>query len=231
MLTGEVQQPSTRPYRPELHGEAGCQLNVNTPESRLSGLVSWRGGPPGARLPSMHHRRGIRSARCARSFAAPSRQHAPAASLWSSPTRGTSQRCRSNDEIAVTQSRHSVPPTECRDYSAERCRGALERGGVPQRRRRPSSRNEPFVTLLPHIEMQPARKALCGKALCGKNRLRAPARSTASHSRGEPPAEHAHVGISMSMIVAWMDLPRSPEAMERHETCVSRSMCSSAPGL
>ena len=32
----------------------------------------------------------------------------------------------------------------------------------------------------------------------------------------------------MSMIVAWMDLARRPEAMERHETCLSRSMCSSA---
>ena len=74
----------------------------------------------------------------------------------SSPAFGTPQRCRSNEEIAVTQSRHSAPPTECRDYSAERCRGALERGGVPKRRRRPSSRNEPFVTLLMHIEMQPA---------------------------------------------------------------------------
>ena len=163
MLAGEVQQPSTRPYRPELHGEAGCQLNVNTPESRLSGLVSWRGGPPGARLPSMHHRRGIRSARCARSCTASSRQHAPAASLWSSPTRGTSQRCRSNDEIAVTQSRHSMPPTECRDYSAERWRGALERGGVPQRRGRTivamRRKSEPSVTLLTGVEMQPAARA------------------------------------------------------------------------
>ena len=35
--------------------------------------------------------------------------------------------------------------------------GALERGGVPKRStRRPSSRNKPFVTLLMHIEMQPA---------------------------------------------------------------------------
>eukprot|EP00964_Phaeocystis_antarctica_P134781 scaffold99076_cov42-Phaeocystis_antarctica.AAC.1 len=57
----------------------------------------------------------------------------------SSATRGTSQRCRSNEEIAVTQSQHSAPPTECWDYSAERCREALERGGVPKRRRRPSS--------------------------------------------------------------------------------------------
>ena len=115
--------------------------------------------PPGARLPSMHHQRGIRSVRCARSCTASSRQHAPAASLWSSPTRGTSQRCRSNDEIAVTQSRHSVPPTECRDYLAERCRGALERGGVPQRRGRTlvamRRKSEPSVTLLMHIEMQP----------------------------------------------------------------------------
>ena len=63
----------------------------------------------------------------------------------SSATRGTSQRCRSNDGIAVEQSQHSVPPTECWDYSAERCRGALERGGVPKRRRHPSSRHEPFV--------------------------------------------------------------------------------------
>ena len=46
----------------------------------------------------------------------------------------------SNDGIAVTQSAHSVPPTECADYLAERCRGALERGGVPKRlTRRPSS--------------------------------------------------------------------------------------------
>ena len=76
----------------------------------------------------------------------------------SSPAFGTPQRCRSNEEIAVTQSRHSAPPTECRDYSAERCRGALERGGVPQRRRHPSSRNEPFVPLLTGVvEMrQPA---------------------------------------------------------------------------
>eukprot|EP00964_Phaeocystis_antarctica_P031665 scaffold17903_cov44-Phaeocystis_antarctica.AAC.2 len=64
-----------------------------------------------------------------------------------SPAFGTPPRCRSNEEIAVTQSAHSAPPTECADYSAERCRGALERGGVPQRRRRPSSRNEPFVQL------------------------------------------------------------------------------------
>ena len=161
MMAGDLQQPSTRPYRPELHGEAGCQLNVNTPESRLSGLVSWRGGPPGARLPSMHHRRGIRSARCARSCTASSRQHAPAASLWSSPTRGTSQRCRSNDEIAVTQSQHSAPPTECWDYLAEMWRGALERGA---RARTRSSRtivatcakSEPSVTLLTVLEMQPA---------------------------------------------------------------------------
>eukprot|EP00964_Phaeocystis_antarctica_P103539 scaffold68803_cov68-Phaeocystis_antarctica.AAC.1 len=73
-----------------------------------------------------------------------------------SATRGTSQRCRSNDGIAVEQSQHSVPPTKCWDYSAERCRGALERGGVPKRRRRPSSRNEPFVPLLPGVETQPA---------------------------------------------------------------------------
>ena len=52
----------------------------------------------------------------------------------------------------------TASPTECRDYSAERCRGALERGGVPQRRRHPSSRNEPFVPLLTGVvEMrQPA---------------------------------------------------------------------------
>eukprot|EP00964_Phaeocystis_antarctica_P052958 scaffold31028_cov51-Phaeocystis_antarctica.AAC.1 len=84
----------------------------------------------------MHHQRGIRSVRCARSCTASSRQHAAAASLWSSPAFGTPQRCRSNDEIAVTQSAHSAPPTECADYLAERCRGALERGGVPQRRGR-----------------------------------------------------------------------------------------------
>ena len=157
MLAGEVQQPSTRPYRPELHGEAGCQLNVNTPESRLSGLVSWRGGPAGACLPSMHHQRGIRSVRCARSCTASSRQHAPAASLWSSPTFGTPQRCRSNDEIAVTQSAHSAPSTECADYLAERCRGALERGGVPQRRGRTlvamRRKSEPSATLLAEIEI------------------------------------------------------------------------------
>ena len=60
--------------------------------------------------------------------------------------------------------RPSRPPvdftTECRDYSAERCRGALERGGVPKRRRRPSSQNEPFVTLLTetsrHLELDHA---------------------------------------------------------------------------
>ena len=92
-------------------------------------------------------------------------QHHPE-SMWprrhcsSSATRGTSQRCRSNDGIAVEQSQHSVPPTECWDYSAERCRGALERGGVPKRRRRPSARNEPFVTLLPGVEMQPAMTAV-----------------------------------------------------------------------
>ena len=80
-----------------------------------------------------------------------------------SATRGTSQRCRSNDEIAVTQSWHSVPPTECRDYLAERCRGALERGGVPQRRGRTlvamRRKSEPSVTLLAEIEMQPACRA------------------------------------------------------------------------
>ena len=37
-----------------------------------------------------------------------------------------------------------------------------------------------------------------------------------------------NVGKSMSMIVAWMDLARRPKAMERQETCLSRSMCSSA---
>eukprot|EP00964_Phaeocystis_antarctica_P058228 scaffold34527_cov36-Phaeocystis_antarctica.AAC.1 len=67
-----------------------------------------------------------------------------------------------NDEIAVTQSQHSVPPTECWDYLAERCRGALERGGVPQRRGRTlvamRRKSEPSVTLLMHIEMQPAMK-------------------------------------------------------------------------
>ena len=117
-----------------LRGEAGWQLNVNTPESRLSSLVSWRGGPPGARLPSMHHRRGTSSARCARSCTAPSRPHAPEAPLGSAPTCGRSQRCRSNDEIAVEQSAHSAPPTECADYLAEMWRGALERGGVPPTR-------------------------------------------------------------------------------------------------
>eukprot|EP00964_Phaeocystis_antarctica_P068957 scaffold41815_cov59-Phaeocystis_antarctica.AAC.4 len=86
-------------------------------------------------------------------------QHHPE-SMWprrhcsSSPAFGTPQRCRSNEEIAVTQSAHSVPPTECADYLAERCRGALERGGVPKRRRRPSSRNEPFVTLLAGTDRQ-----------------------------------------------------------------------------
>eukprot|EP00964_Phaeocystis_antarctica_P102330 scaffold67689_cov30-Phaeocystis_antarctica.AAC.1 len=45
---------------------------------------------------------------------------------------------------------------QCWDYLAERCRGALERGGVPQRRRRPSARNEPFAALFTEIEMQPA---------------------------------------------------------------------------
>ena len=102
----------------------------------------------------------------------------------SSPAFGTPQRCRSNDGIAVEQSQHSVPPTECWDYSAERCRGALERGGVPKRRRRPSSRNEPFVPLLTEIEMQPAGRpappppppsALCvWLAPCGGLRLQRP---------------------------------------------------------
>ena len=39
---------------------------------------------------------------------------------------------RSNDEIAVTQSAHSAPPTECADYLAEMWGGALEREGVPR---------------------------------------------------------------------------------------------------
>ena len=42
MLAGEVQQPSTRPYRTELHGETGCQFTVNTHEFRLSGVEWWR---------------------------------------------------------------------------------------------------------------------------------------------------------------------------------------------
>ena len=54
---------STGQYRPVLGGEAGCHLIVNSFESKLSSLVSWRGGPPGARLPSMHHRRSILSAK------------------------------------------------------------------------------------------------------------------------------------------------------------------------
>eukprot|EP00964_Phaeocystis_antarctica_P107046 scaffold71817_cov46-Phaeocystis_antarctica.AAC.1 len=60
----------------------------------------------------------------------------------SSPASGTPQRCRSNEEIAVTQSAHSVPPTECADYLAERCRGALERGDAPKRDRNATVRSE-----------------------------------------------------------------------------------------
>ena len=115
-----------------------CEVRLagNSTSIRLSPDSSawFRGAeaPPGARLPSMHHRRGTRSARCARSCTAPSRQHAPGAPhgapLRSSPTCARAQRCRSNAEIAVEQSQHSVPPTECWDYLAEMWRGALERG-------------------------------------------------------------------------------------------------------
>ena len=47
---------------------------------------------------------------------------------------------------------------QCWDYLAERCRGALERGGVPQRRRRPSARNEPFVPLLAGVRNATSRR-------------------------------------------------------------------------
>ena len=96
-----------------------------------------------------------------------------------SATRGTSQRRRSNDGIAVEQSRHSVPPTECRDYSAERSRGALERGGVSKR---PSSRNKPFVTPMPGVEMQPATS-------------RTPQRDHISGSFYEPPLKYSEFAI------------------------------------
>ena len=78
----------------------------------------------------------------------------------SRPPLSTTPYQEDDDEIAVTQSAHSVPSTEYADYLAERCRGALERGGVPQRRGRTlvamRRKSEPSVTLLMHIEMQPA---------------------------------------------------------------------------
>ena len=75
MLAGEVQQPSTRSYRPELHGEAGCQLTVNTHKFRLSGLERGRGGRSGARPPFTYDPRvAHRLYRCA----LPSPTHPPA---------------------------------------------------------------------------------------------------------------------------------------------------------
>eukprot|EP00964_Phaeocystis_antarctica_P143408 scaffold108954_cov68-Phaeocystis_antarctica.AAC.7 len=135
------------------------RLAANSPSIRTSSdSAAWNGGAEGGQV--LGHPSHMTLEQSRRPAALNHAQHhpdnmRPQRHCSSSATRGRSQRCRSNEEIAVTQSRHSVPPTECRDYSAERCRGALERGGVPQRRRRPSSRNEPFVPLLTGVEMQP----------------------------------------------------------------------------
>ena len=140
------------------------RLAANSPSIRTSSdSAAWNGGAEGGQVLGHPSRLTLEQSRMP---AALNRaQHhpdnmRPRRHCSCSATRGTSQRCRSNDEIAVTQSRHSVPPTECRDYSAERWRGALERGGVPQRRGRTivamRRKSEPSVTLLTGVEMHPA---------------------------------------------------------------------------
>ena len=133
-------------------------------------MVSWRGGPPGARLPSMHHRRGIRSARSMRPFVHSTIQTTCARTAGHCGARRLSAHL--NDVDRTMRSRLRNPrtrrhplATECADYLAERRRGALERGGVPQRRHRTlvtmRRKSEPSVTLMPQVEMQPARKSWC----------------------------------------------------------------------